>query len=134
MKKLILGLLTSLTVGGQASAGHYLHPPYYAALDLPVKDRDGNYVRDPETGNLIHDGFCILWKSDWVGGEVRHIKQTDPYWFSAVSYNVDLTARTITFFEIYAPDVVGDLKAPNGWRRISERELKYELRQTVQLY
>jgi hypothetical protein len=117
-----------------ARAGDRLHPPYFAWNEFDVFDRNGKPVVDPKTGKRGTDGFCIFWKPEWVGGEFQHVVQTDPYWFTAVSYDVDLDARTITFLEIYIPDVVGDPKSPDGWRRVSNNEVKKTMKVTVPLY
>jgi hypothetical protein len=91
--------------------------PYrYAWVPIDAFDRNGKPVPDAN-GQQIHDGFCILWKTNWL---VRndHLPIIDgAVWWSGVSYAVDPRSATVTVYRVWGPDAVATAKGPRYFSR-----------------
>jgi len=119
-------LLAALGIAAPALA----EGPYrYAWVPVDAFDRDGKPILD-ERGQPIHDGFCVLWKTNWQKDN-RHLPIAgQAVWWTGVSYSVDPRGGSVTVTRVWGPDAVATEKGPKFYSR---EEIEYGVRVTAPL-
>src|SRR5579864_5449901 len=104
--------------------------PYrYAWVPVDAFDRNGKPVLD-ENGEVIHDGFCILWKTNWLM-QNDHLPITDGVaWWTGVSYDVDPRNKVVLVSQVWGPDAIATSKGPKFYSR---EEIGYTVRKIAPL-
>ena len=134
MRRLALALLLALFLVPfvalmLATRVHAEGPFRYAWVPVDAFDRDGKPILD-EKGQPIHDGFCILWKSNWLT-QNDHLPVTEGIaWWTGVSYAVDPRNKQVTVYRVWGPDAVATGKGPKFFSR---NEIEYGVRQSAPL-
>src|SRR3954453_21000307 len=102
MRRRRLAVLLSLAAiaAPAVAAGPYR----YAWVPVDAFDRNGNPVKD-EKGEVIHDGFCVLWKTNWLTRNDVPVTE-DVLWWSGVTYVVDPRRQTVTVLRVKGPNAV----------------------------
>jgi len=119
MRSVALLLLLGLAVPAAAEG-----PFHYAWVPVDAFDRNGKPVTD-ESGKPIHDGFCLLWKTNWLTDN-RHLGIADnPVWWTGLSYVVDPRNQRVIVTEVYGPDAVA---TPKGPKFFSREEIDYPVK------
>lgn len=117
---LFLGIASAAVAGG---------PYRYAWVPVDAFDRNGKPVLD-EKGEPIHDGFCILWKTNWLTRN-DHLPITEGVaWWTGVSYYVDPRDKVVIVSEVWGPDAVATGKGPKFYSR---EEIGYGIRKVAPL-
>jgi hypothetical protein len=127
---LVFALFVAPFVVGTIAPRVLAEGPYrYAWVPVDAFDRAGKPIVD-EKGEPIRDGFCILWKTNWLT-ENSHLPITEGVvWWTGVSYTVDLRNKLVTVDRVWGPDALATSKGPKFFSR---NEIEYGVRQAAPL-
>jgi len=128
MRRHCLALLLSLAAVAAAASAEAAGPYRYAWIPVDAFDRNGNPVKD-EKGEVIHDGFCVLWKTNWLTENDAAVSD-DVLWWTGVTYVVDPRRHTVTVLRVKGPNAVATDKGPKFFGR---EPIEYGVRVTVPL-
>src|SRR5689334_17936709 len=77
----------------------------FTYVPVPAFDHAGVPIKDADTGKRVEDGFCLYWKPGASTRRDRVPIIAGRVWWSAVSYLIDPTAREITVYRLWGPNV-----------------------------
>lgn len=104
--------------------------PYrYAWVPIDAFDRDRKAVSD-EKGQPIHDGFCILWKTNWLTRNDELPISEGIVWWTAVSYIVAPQQKTVMVYRVWGPNAIATDKGP---KYVGRDEVEYGVEVTAPL-
>src|SRR5689334_2409835 len=123
-------LIALLIAFGFAAPALAEGPYRYAWVPVDAFDRNGKPVND-EKGRPIHDGFCILWKTNWDRQNVHLPINEGALWWTGISYYVDPQKNVVLVYRVWGPDAVSTDKGPKFFSR---EEVEYDVRKTAPLF